>query len=151
MSLQDIRVGLRAYLLDDAAIAAAIDSGASASPRYRIFPVRLPQGETRASIVFSRISGQGDHHMEGASGLAQVRMQIDCWAPTADAADSLARLVKERIDGYRGSMLWGEDSPAEAIVVQGIFFESEREDWEGTPPDIRHRSSKDYLIWFEER
>lgn len=150
MTLQDLRVGLRAYLLDDATIAAAVDSGASASPRYRIFSVKLPQGETRASIVYSRISGQGDHHMEGASGLNRQRVQIDCWASTMDAADLLARQVKERIDGYRGSMLWGEDSPAEAIVVQGIFFDSEREDWETGPPD-RFRSSKDYLIWFEER
>lgn len=150
MSLQDLRVGLRAYLLDDATIAAAIDSGASATPRYRFFPVKLPQGEVRASIVVSRISGQGDHHMEGASGLNRTRVQIDCWATTADAADLLARQVKERIDGYRGSMLWGEDSPAEAIVVQGIFYESEREDWEEGPP-ARYRSGKDYLIWFEER
>lgn len=150
MSLQDFRVGLRAYLLDDATIAAAIDSGASASRRYRLFPVTLPQGEVRTSIVYSRISGQGDHHMEGASGLNRTRVQIDCWAQTADAADSLARLVKERIDGYRGSMLWGEDSPAEAIVVQGIFYESEREDWEKGPPEL-YRSSKDYIVWFEER
>jgi uncharacterized protein DUF3168 len=149
MTLQDIRVGLRAYLLDDATIAAAVDSGASASLRYRVFAVRLPQGETRASIVYSRISGQGDHHMEGASGLNRTRVQIDCWAQTADAADLLARQVKERIDGYRGSILWGEDSPAEAIVVQGIFFDSEREDFDETAN--MHRSSKDYLVWYEER
>lgn len=150
MTLQDPRVGLRAYLLDDATIAALVDSGATASPRYRLFPLRMPEGEYRTSIVYSRISGQGDHHMEGASGLNRTRVQIDCWAQTADAADLLARLVKERIDGYRGSMLWGEDSPAEAIVVQGIFYESEREDWEKGPPD-RFRSSKDYLVWYEER
>jgi hypothetical protein len=151
MTLQDVRVGLKAYLLDDATIAASVDSGASASPRYRVFTLKLPQGETRPSIVYSRISGQGDHHMEGASGLNRTRMQIDCWAPTADAADLLARQVKERIDGFGpGSMLWGDDSPEEAIVVQGIFYESEREDWDEGPP-ARYRSSKDYLIWFEER
>lgn len=152
MTLQDIRVGLRAYLLDDATIAASVDSGASASPRYRVFAIKLPQGEARASIVYSRISGQGDHHMQGASGLNRTRIQIDCWAPLAagaDAADLLARQVKERIDGYRGSILWGDDSPEEAIVVQGIFFESEREDFDDVAK--MYRSSKDYLIWFEER
>lgn len=141
MTLQDVRVGLRAYLLDDATISASV--GAT-----RIYAIKLPQGQNLASIVHSRISGQGDHHMEGASGLNRTRVQIDCWAPTADAADSLALLVKERIDGYRGSMLWGEDSPAEAIVVQGIFYESEREDYDDVAK--MYRSSKDYLIWFEE-
>lgn len=143
MTLKDVRVGLRAYLLDDATISTTV--GAS-----RIFPVKLPQGEIRTSIVYRRISGQGDHHMEGPSGLSRPRMQIDCYAQTADAADLLALQVKERIDGYRGSMSWGEDSPAEAIVVQGIFYESEGpEDWDADAKMFR--SSKDYLIWFEER
>ena len=142
MTLQDPRVALRAYLLDDATISAAVGG-------TRVYGIKLPQGQTLASIVYSRISGQGDHHMEGASGLNRTRMQIDCWAQTADAADLLARQVKERIDGYRGSILWGEDSPAEAIVVQGIFYESEREDYDDVAK--MYRSSKDYLIWFEER
>lgn len=142
MTLQDVRVGLRAYLLDDATISTSV--GAT-----RLYAIKLPQGQNLTSIVYSRISGQGDHHMEGASGLNRTRVQIDCWAQDADAADLLARQVKERIDGYRGSMLWGEDSPAEAIVVQGIFYESEREDYDDVAK--MYRSSKDYLIWFEER
>jgi hypothetical protein len=149
MTLQDVRVGLRALLLGDADIAAAVDSGASASLRYRIFTARLPQGEVRASIVYSRISGQGDHHMQGPSGLDRPRAQVDCWAPTADAADLLARRVKARIDGYRGSVLWGENSPEEAVVVKGIFFDSEREDYDDTAK--LYRSSKDYFVWYAER
>ena len=143
MTLQDVRVGLRAYLLDDATISASVGGA-------RIFAIKLPQGEERLSIVHSRISALGDHHMQGASGLVRARLQIDCWSKSdADAADLLARQVKERIDGYRGSMRWGEDSPAEAIVVQGIFCESEREDYDDVAKMFR--SSKDYLIWYEER
>jgi hypothetical protein len=149
MTLTDLRVGLRAYLLDDATIAAVVDSGAAASPRYRIFPIKLPQGEKRTSIVYTRISGQGDHHMQGPSGLNRARVQVDCWAPTADAADLLARQVKERIDGYGGSILWGDDSPEEAIVVQGIFFDNEREDYDDTAQ--MYRSGKDYIVWHAER
>jgi len=149
MTLADVRVGLRALLLGDADIASAVDSGASASLRYRIFALRLPQGELRASIVYSRISGQGDHHMQGPSGLARPRVQVDCWAQTADAADALARKVKARLDGYRGEVLWGENSPQEAVPVKGIFFDSEREDYDETAKLFR--SSKDYFIWFAER
>lgn len=142
MTLADLRVGLRAWLLDDATISAAVGG-------TRIYPIKLPQGQMLASIVYSRISGQGDHHMEGPSGLNRARVQIDCWASTVDAADLLARQVKERIDGYRGSILWGEDSPAEAIVVQGIFFDGEREDWDDAAQ--MYRASKDYIVWFAER
>jgi len=146
MTLADIRVGLRAYLLDDAAIAALITP---ASGPARIYPITLLQGQTQPSIVYTRISGQGDHHMQGASGLARPRIQIDCWSQSADTATTLANLVKERIDGYRGSILWGEDSPEEAIVVQGIFFDSEREDWD--QESGLYRVSRDYLVWHEER
>ncbi len=149
MTLADVRVGLRAYLIADATIAALIDSGISDPIRYRIFPLKLPQGEVRTSIVYTRISGQGDHHMQGPSGLSRPRLQIDCWAQSGDAADQLSRLVKERIDGFQGSILWGENSPEEAVVVRGIFFESEREDYDDVAK--LHRSSKDYFVWFAER
>lgn len=149
MTLADVRVGLRAYLIDDGAIAARIDSGAAATLRYRLFSLKLPQGETRDSIVYSKISGLGDHHMQGPSGLARPRIQIDSWAKEIDDAVTLSGLVKERIDGFRGSILWGEDSPAEAVVVLGIFFESDREDYDDTAK--LYRVSQDYFIWFRER
>lgn len=140
MTLADVRVGLRAYLLADAAIAAIVGT--------RIHPVKLPQGQTQPSIVYSRVSGLGDNHMHGPSGLSRPRIQIDCWAQSVDTAASLANLVKERIDGFRGSMLWGENSPEEAIVIQGIFFESEREDYDSE--SALYRMSRDYLCWYEE-
>jgi len=137
-----MRVGLRGYLLDDAAIAAIVGS--------RLHPLVLPQGDTGPSIVYRRISPIGDHHMQGASGLVSTRTQIDCWALTADAAAALADLVKERLDGFAGTMLWGEDSPAEAIVVQGIFFRGGLgDDYDSTAK--LYRTSYDYEIWHEER
>ena len=142
MTLADIRIGLRAYLLADSTISTRVGGN-------RIYPVKLPQGITADSIVYTKISGQGDHHMQGPSGLTRPRIQIDSWSQSMDAASSLADLVKERIDGFEGLMPWGENSPAEAIVVKGIFFESEREGWdEGAK---LYRVSRDYLVWYAER
>lgn len=137
----DIRQGLRAYLLGDSGIAALVG--------VRVYPVILKQGVTDPSIVYSRISGIGDHHMQGASGLARPRIQIDCYSLSADTATTLANLVKERIDGFRGSMPWGENSPEEAIVVQGIFFDGERDTYDAATK--LHGLSRDYFIWFNER
>jgi hypothetical protein len=129
----DLRPGLRAFLLADSGISAAIGG-------QRIFPVTLPQGENRPSVVYTRISGVGDHHMQGASGLARPRYQIDAYAQLADDANALADLVKARLDGYRG--------PMGAVTVQGAFFETERDDYQ---PDAKlYRASRDYFIWFEE-
>ncbi len=134
MILKDIRAGLRTFLLADVAIAAVVTA--------RVYPVRLPQGIKDASIVYSRISAQGDHHMQGPSGLARVRMQIDCYAQTAAAANSLANLVKEAIDGHSGSM--------GSVPVQGVFFESER-DLPFDDVSGMYGVSRDYFITYEER
>lgn len=141
MTIADIRVGLRAYLIDDAAVAAV--AGA------RVYSAVFPQGIIEPTVVFHRVSGLGDYHMLGPSGISRPRFQIDCWAQTIDAAVTLANLVKDRIDGFRGTWLWGEDSPAEGIVIQGVFYDQEREMFDN---DMKmFLCSRDYLIWHAER
>jgi Protein of unknown function (DUF3168) len=129
----DLRPSLRAFLLADAAIFAAVGGA-------RIFPSILPQGEQRPSLVSTRISDVGDHHMQGPSGLARPRYQIDAYAQNADDADELARLVKDRLDGFSGLM--------GAVRVQGAFFDSLRDSYESEAQ--LHRVSADYLVHFEE-
>lgn len=138
--IKDIRGPLRGFLLADSAIAALVEA--------RVYPRVLPQGIRAPSLVYNRISAIGDHHMEGPSGLATVRMQIDAWATTADEAAELAAAVKWRLDGYRGEML-SAASPPERVFVQGAFFETMRDDVDAAAQ--LHRESQDYMLHFEER
>jgi hypothetical protein len=133
MSLKDIRAGLRTFLLADGAVAALVAT--------RIYPVKLPQGITAPSIVYNEISGQGDHHNEGPSGLVAVRMQIAAWAQSADAAHALFLAVKEAIDGYRGMM--------GSVEVQGVFVGNWR-DLEDATANLRGKVA-DYFIHYSER
>lgn len=142
MTLVDSRRGLRNYLLEDASISARVAG-------MRVYPLKMPQGMLLESIVYTRVSAQGDYHNGGPSGLARIRMQIDCWAPSLDAAASLADLVKERIEGFRGTMPYGSGSPSDELTVRGIFFDSEREDYDDTAK--LYRVSRDYFVWFAER
>ena len=149
MTLADSRKGLVAYLYGDATISTLVGGAvARADGGDRIFAVKLPQRIKATSIVYRFISGVGDHHMQGASGLARPRIQIDCYAASLDDAWTLANAVKERIDGFSGSMLWGDNSPEEAIVVQGIFMQNEFEDYDEAAE--LYRVSRDYFVWFEE-
>lgn len=134
--MKDIRPALRAFLLADAGIAAVVAT--------RVYPIKIPQGVNAASIVYTRVSGQGIYHMGGPSGLAMPRYQVDAWAPKADDATTLANLIKGRIDGFRGVMGAG----AEAVTVQGVFLIDEREDYDDAVK--LHRMSRDYAIDFEE-
>lgn len=146
-TLKDIRPALRQFLLDDPAVLAAV-GGTSA--QARIYPVRLVQGQKNPSVVYNRISGGGDHHMQGASGLRQTRMQIDCWAVRQDQAVSLADLVKQRIDGIGPqTVLYGSSSPTDDMIIQGVFMAMEREDYDDAAE--LYRVSRDYIIWYEEQ
>ena len=136
----DIRSGLRAFLLADAAVAAVVST--------RIFPTRMPQGEKGTSIVYLRISGLGDHTLAGASRISRPRFQIDCWAQSPGAAADLANLVKERLDGYRGEMPYGTASPQLSIECLGVFFENERDGFDAD--NEMFVVSRDYFVWHRE-
>jgi hypothetical protein len=132
--LADVRPALRAFLLADPTVSAAVGG-------ERIFPVVMPQGERRPSLVYNIISESTDHVTTGPSGLVMARMQIDSYASTPDEGDSLARLVKDRLDGFSGLM--------GSVEVGGVFAETARTDYQADSQ--LHRSSRDYRIWFSER
>lgn len=138
MTVKDLRPALRAFLLADAAIAAVIGT--------RMYPGKLPQGMVLASIVYTLASDPGDYHHEGPSGLAHPRYQVDAWAPTLDAATSLANLIKSRLDGYSGAM----GSGAALVNVQGVFRDASGGGEEFDDSAKLWRNRRDYLIWNEE-
>jgi hypothetical protein len=140
----DLRPALRANLLDDPIISGAVGE--------RIHPTILPQGTNGyavPAIVYNVISEITDHHTQGASGLVMVRMQIDAYAATPNEADALSRAVKDRIDGKRERWTYGNGSPPEGVTIQGVFCETARTGYEADAKLFR--SSRDYLIWLEER
>ncbi|MCK1541444.1 DUF3168 domain-containing protein [Bradyrhizobium sp. 179] len=134
--MKDIRPALREFLLGDSAIVALVVA--------RVYPVVLPQGTKLASVVYTRISGEGDYHMQGASGYVRPRVQIAAWAPTVDGAATLANAVKNRIDGYSGEMGTGSN----IVRVQGVFQAVEREMYD----DIvqMYAVMRDFFIHYEE-
>lgn len=129
----EISEALRTFLLSDSNIAAAVAA--------RVYPVQLPQNTTLDSIRYAIISGNRSHASpQGAIGLSGPRVQIDAVSQGFDTAYSLAELIRKRIDGYRGLM--------GTVKVQGVFFDSERTDFEPEPK--LHVFSRDFFIWFEE-
>jgi len=95
----------------------------------RIYPMVLPQKETRPSLVYQVISRTGNHHLGGAAGLPITRMQITANVTgfqtdrtAADLSDSLADGVRLAMDGFRG--FWGN------VEVTGCEKENEVDDFE---------------------
>jgi len=135
--MKDIRPALRSFLLGYPPLSSAVGGA-------RIYAVRAPQGVISDSIIYNRISGAGTYTMEGLNGFTIQRFQLDCWSTSADGADVLGNLLRDRLDGYRGDMGTGPD----LVNVHGVFMIDQRDDYD----DIArlYRVSRDFSLSFRE-
>lgn len=111
----------------------------------RIFAGMARAGEPLPRITYQRISGPRLHLLDGLPGIAQPRIQFDCWAARYEDAKSLADAVRISLDDFRGVL--------GTHTVQGIFMQDERDLSE--PPSHAEglgifRVSQDYLVWHTE-
>jgi hypothetical protein len=142
MTLADIRFGLVELLTSNSSINDIIAG--------RVFPVNMKQGETRDSIVYTRITEFEAYHMAGPSGLVSARFQFDCWSQSTDRAQVLADLVKEQLGGFAGQIVLDTNSPsANYVNVRGIFLVNGRDDYDSVT--MMHRMSRDYFVWYADR
>jgi hypothetical protein len=107
----------------------------------RVYPGSRPQGSPLPALVFSLIDGMPLYADDGEVGLAQSRVQIDCWADSYADAKTLARSVKAALSGFVG-MSGGVDFPT-------IFIDAERDLREGgsNAAEYLFRTSIDFIVW----
>jgi hypothetical protein len=117
-----VEIGLKTLLLASAPVAALIVD--------RFAPILQSQGTERPFIVYSRVVSDPQHHLGGFSGLSFSRFQLDLFADTAVALYNLREAVRNRLDGYKGTVAVGADS----IVFQCIELVDEQSSGE-TPND----------------
>lgn len=91
-------------------------------------------------ITYVDISARYKRVSTGGDGLATPRFQIDSWAKTQKEAIALAKAVKSALEGFSGTI--------DSVVIQGIFAENQRDEYEDKAK--RRRRSQDYIIWHEE-
>jgi len=106
----------------------------------RCYPVTIPQSPTYPLILYTKISGDRDHALRGASGHAHPRFQVEAWAKTYTAAKTLADAIRNALDDYTGT--------AAGTVIHSCLIEGEHDTYES---EIKvYRIMQDYMIWHEE-
>ena len=75
----------------------------------------VPQGTKPPYAIMQRITGIRDKHFQGASGLVESRVQIDCYDATYAGVAAMARSIVSLLSGRRVG------------IIQSIFIESERD------------------------
>jgi hypothetical protein len=92
------------------------------------------------AIVFQRIDTRRLHDMAGPDGLPRPRMQITCWATTPAGATDLAAVVRQRLDGYKGT--WGTLAIGSCLLVGEMDLDD--------PETGRCAVALDFMIQFTE-
>lgn len=126
-------VGLRALLM--------ADSGISGIVGAQIYPVILEEGATLPALVYQRISGPRVQSLDGASGLAVLRIAISCYSTLFATVRDLASKVRVRLNGYRGTL-------SEGTVVGGALLLDERDIF--SEPVRIFRTDLDFQFFVEE-
>lgn len=129
--MKDIRPALRDYLLADPTVSGLVGG-------YRIHHARLPQDQVEPSVVYTKVSETGDYHLQGDSGLGQLRMQIDSWAQDSDSATVLANAVYDRLTGAKDVV--------DSVNIKGVFLANGRDDYDSLTQLFR--ISRDFIIWY---
>ena len=91
-----IETGLYSRLTTDTDVSGVIST--------RAYPLRLPQGYTLPALSYQRISTDRVHELDGVTGRAVARFQVDCWAETYQAVRDLANKVRLALDGHSGTL-----------------------------------------------
>lgn len=138
MSLVDVRPALVKLLSLNSSVTDIVDT--------RIFPVVLPQGETRDSIVYTRITELEGMTFQQPSGLVSARIQFDSWSKSTNRANTLANLVKETFGGFEGRV---DVDSSNYVNIQLIELVNGRDDYD--PAVQMYRMSRDYFVWYEDR
>ena len=139
-----IEYAVRARLLAVAAVTNLV--GGTTTPR--IYVAEMPQVERPVwpCITIHLISGAPEYHIDSAAGVAEVRLQIDCWSgkrPNVDAYDEARRLgeaVRGALSAYTGTIS-GE-------TIQSSFLTQRRAPYDDGSEV--YRESQDWMIGYTE-
>lgn len=114
----DLRAAIYAALLADPDVAAIVGARVFPSDSTSTRRARLPQGAgTDPAVTFMVISNVRGKDLDGSTGTARARVQIDCWSEDVAVCVALSRIVRLKWDGFRGTL--------GSVTVTGAFPDNE--------------------------
>lgn len=95
----------------------------------RCYPLTMPQNPTYPAIVYQRIATNAINRLEGGSSIDQVRVQVDSFSTTYEAAKTLAASIRAAMEAA---------SFKATLQTEFDFFE----------PDIAlFQITQDFYVW----
>lgn len=135
--MADVIKSVRQYLLTKTAVTDLVGQ--------RIYQGRLPQSGTTPAVTLSIVSENYEHALEGLAGLVFTRIQVECYAATAEVSRSVAdAIIWCGIDAIKGTYT--------SLSIRGVAVEDGRREFEDDDTSAgdnqRHVTSFDLMVSF---
>lgn len=115
----------------------------------KVYAARAPDNEVNDFIVFQKTDSDRWRDLIEQSGMAQAYFQVDCYSKSYYNAKENAVLVEDTLDGFRGVVSYGTDSPQESIRIGAITLQSEFEDLDRTDEPFMYKTTMSFLVTYE--
>ena len=133
-----IGADVRTYLLTKSAVTTVVGT--------RIYPGFVPQKiSTYPLVVYSVVSSIAKDLLTGGAGWAETRIQLDVYATTAVARDSLVEILRDELQGFptTSSKTMGSSTVTAVVYLNSLDLYEPPQDNSDTG---LFRNSTDY--WF---
>lgn len=115
----------------------------------RVSALRAEQNSETPFIVFQRTdSDDRSRAINNPSGIAKAYIQIDVYDTGYFSTKALAAYVESTLDGFAGSVYYGDDSPQEFVQIAGISLQNDVDVLDQTDEPVLYRSSASYLVTY---
>lgn len=116
----------------------------------KVFAMAAPDGETGPFVIFQRVDSERWRSINNPSGIAQAYIQIDAYAQGFYDAKELGAAIETVLDGYRGTVYYGTDSPQESVFIAGITLQNDADVTDETDEPLLFRNSGTYLVTYHQ-
>lgn len=115
----------------------------------RVTIARAPQNQTTPFVVFQEVASERWRTINDRTGMCQDTFQIDVYGSTMNEAKELALSIENSLDGYRGTVYYGSDSPQDFVRIAGISRQDGGSTIDQTDEPFLYRAYADYLVTYE--
>jgi|1_EtaG_2_1085319.scaffolds.fasta_scaffold00431_24 hypothetical protein len=90
----------------------------------RIYPSRIPQGETLPAVTFQRIGNEPEDDKDGPSTLDVITLDIDMFGKSLADLKTLSGAIRTALDRFSGTRV--------GIIINSIQFVTDRDLYENS-------------------
>lgn len=116
----------------------------------KVYMMRAKQNETGPFIIIQRMDSERWRAINGPSGMAQANIQIDVYATTYKLAKTRAGQVESILDGFRGVVYHGDDSPRDFVRIAGATLQNDIDIADQTDEPFLFRNSMIFAVTYQQ-